>query len=110
MAKFNLLAAIAAAFVANPKADKLLVTPDGNCFLEENKNAAQYHARVTGTKLTTYERKDFETAPEDDNKHELTQEDLDANPDLLAQGLKVGDKVELPAEGKKKRAAAKKAE
>jgi len=32
--------------------------------------------------------------------HTITQEDLDENPDLAGQGLKVGDEVLIPAENK----------
>jgi hypothetical protein len=33
-----------------------------------------------------------------DEKHIVTQEDLDANPALTEQGVKVGDEIELPGE------------
>lgn len=42
--KTILITAIAAAFKANQNTDKLLVTPDGNCFLPENKSYANAHA------------------------------------------------------------------
>lgn len=29
-------------------------------------------------------------------KRKLTQEDLDGNPELVEQGLKVGDEIEIP--------------
>jgi hypothetical protein len=32
--------------------------------------------------------------------HTLTQEDLDENPDLVTEGLKVGDVIQIPAEDK----------
>lgn len=31
-------------------------------------------------------------------KRKLTQEDLDNNPELVEQGLKVGDEIEIPEE------------
>ena len=55
----ELLAAVAAAFIANPTADVLLATNDGNCFLEKSKNAAELHARQTNQKIKTFNREDL---------------------------------------------------
>ena len=38
----------AAYFAANPEAEKILAFPDGNFFLEEKKNAAEFHAKQLG--------------------------------------------------------------
>lgn len=38
------------------------------------------------------------SSPEDDIDHQLTQEDLDDNPSLKEQGLKVGDSIKIPKE------------
>lgn len=39
-----------------------------------------------------------EEAPVETIDHVLTQEDLDANPELVEQGLEVGDMIQLPAD------------
>ena len=38
------------------------------------------------------------TPPEDAVKHNLTQEDIDQNPELTERGFKVGDEVLVPKE------------
>jgi hypothetical protein len=55
----NLSAAIIAAFKANPTADKLLVTTDCNCFVEKDKHHAEYHSRVSKTKLIEVNRDEY---------------------------------------------------
>ena len=57
--KENTSKQVAATFALNTKVDVLLVTPDGNCFLETSKNAAEFHANKTAQKLETVNRKDF---------------------------------------------------
>lgn len=55
----ELKATIKSCFIANPKADKLLVTPDGQCFFETSKSAAEFHARRNQYKIDTVERKNY---------------------------------------------------
>lgn len=47
-------------FDFNKDADKLYVSADGQCFLEQGKNAAEFHKRRTGFKYTSVNRSDFE--------------------------------------------------
>lgn len=62
MAKLTLLAAIAAAFVSNPREEKLIYTSDGQCFRVKDKSHAERHAKVN--KLTVKEavREDYTEA------------------------------------------------
>lgn len=55
-----------AVFKANPKADVLLATSDGQFFLETNKNAAEFHAKKKGgLKIHTIDREDKSESNED---------------------------------------------
>ena len=56
-----------AAFKANPEADKLLATSDGQFFLVQNKNAAELNARIKGKpgeplKIYEVEREDLKAS------------------------------------------------
>lgn len=53
-----LLVIVATAFIENPKADELHVTPDGNCFTTENATYANSHARRTNQKVEVVKRDD----------------------------------------------------
>jgi hypothetical protein len=66
-----LIASVASAFVANPTAQELHVTIDGNCFLSANKNAAELHARRIGTPINTVSRSDFESEKMEELKKAL---------------------------------------
>lgn len=48
------------------------------------------------------------TPPADAVKHNLTQEDMDQNPELVEQGFNVGDEVLVPKEQAAKRSLKKK--
>ncbi len=56
----TLVLLIAAAFYDNKAADKLLFTEDGNCFTEQNRSHAEWHARSTKQELITATREEFE--------------------------------------------------
>jgi FtsZ-interacting cell division protein ZipA len=56
-----LLLLIAAAFYDNKSADKLLFTEDGNCFTEQNRSHAEWHARSTKQELITATREQYES-------------------------------------------------
>lgn len=63
-------------FKANPKADKLLATSDGQFFLEKNKNAADFHAKNKGgLRIYTIDR---------DGSIEDSNEDKDEQPVKLS--------------------------
>jgi len=55
-----MVVAIANAFVANPNADKILYTEDGNCFLPTDKGHADWHARSTKQTVLEAERDQYE--------------------------------------------------
>ena len=65
---------------------------------------AEAHARVAVARAKEYEALSFlgrsknpqPTPPGD--VHVITQEDLDNNPDLVTEGLKVGDQVIIPTQ------------
>lgn len=84
MSKKVLAVAIAHAFIANPNEDKLLVTPDGNCFRESAQGNADLHARNTNTKVQVVNREDYaeeikaETAVYAKREAEVTQAALAA--------------------------------
>jgi hypothetical protein len=47
--------------------------------------------------LTSPQQQPIAQSPEDDNMHHtITQEDLDNNPELAAEGVKVGDEILIP--------------
>lgn len=58
--KENTQKQIVATFAFNKTVDALLVTSDGNCFLESSQNSAELHAKNTGQKIETVKRKDFD--------------------------------------------------
>lgn len=74
LSKAALLAKIALCFAHNPKADKLHVTEDGNCFLPESLNAAKFHANSTGLKLHEHSREDYEKEIEEALKGQAASE------------------------------------
>lgn len=53
------IAAVAACFNANKNANELLATPDGNCFLPENKSFAEAHARRNNFNVEAVNREQF---------------------------------------------------
>ena len=57
--KEALEAAIVRCFQTNTDASKLHVTPDGQCFLENNKSFAELHARRNQWSVKTVERADY---------------------------------------------------
>lgn len=76
--------------------NKLIVSTDGQFFTEANRSHALRHKSITpGVELH-----EVEYTLESIKKHIITQEDLDNNPDLVDQGVKVGDEIEIDAEAK----------
>ena len=88
---------------AHPDAEKVICFPDGAIFLPSSDNAIKEHARVTKQKYFEIERGEESaiTAAIENGafKHEVTQEDLDNNPELTDAGIKVGEHIEVPIEG-----------
>jgi hypothetical protein len=88
---------------AHPDAETIVCFPDGEIFLPSSDNAIKEHARVTKQKYFVIERGQEDTIAEAiENgafKHEVTQEDLDNNPELVDGGVKVGEEIEVPIEG-----------
>lgn len=88
---------------AHPDAENVICFPDGAIFLPSSDNAIKEHARVTKQKYFVIERgqEDAIAAAIENGafKHEVTQEDLDNNPELVDGGIKVGEKITVPIEG-----------
>lgn len=83
-------------FAAYPSATAFHMTSDGQAF--ENVNYAETHARkldIEKRDVVSVTRADFEQVA-NGTEHVVTQEDLDKNPDLEEQGVKVGDVITIP--------------
>lgn len=96
-------------FKSNPSNDTLWYTRDGMPFKTEhdanNQSAALVkkfgvaHGGVTAvTKAEAFEVDAPAEPAVATIDHEVTQEDLDKNPDLVAQGVVVGDTIQIPAD------------
>jgi hypothetical protein len=90
-------------------------------FLKEQMEvkAAQYELQELNTKLAVARAEELKalqfiaqmtnpTPPADAVKHNLTQEDMDENPELVEQGFNVGDEVLIPKEQAAKQRSLKK--
>jgi vacuolar-type H+-ATPase subunit I/STV1 len=95
-----LIASIAAAFVANPTAQELHVTIDGNCFLAANKNAAELHARRIGTPANTISRSDFESEKMDELQKALDDKIAAENAIIAAEESAKAEAAEKEASEK----------
>ncbi len=106
MSKFSKVAAIliAASYFPNyPQVSEFHITEDEQVF--EDLNNATNHARSLSKEelVFTVSREEAEagaTAEEqkpEPTMHIVTAEDLEANPELVEKGVKVGDEIELPA-------------
>lgn len=62
-------------------------------FEKKNPTKAEYIAAL--------EEFDAKAAATEEVDHEVTQEDLDNNPDLIAQGVQVGDIIKIPVQKQK---------
>lgn len=83
-----------------PGTKDFYITSDGEAFFTEND--ALYHGKSLGDVEQPFisvniDDKDEEKANTKLVKKVVTQEDLDANPELSAKGIKVGDEIEVPA-------------
>ena len=66
----------------------------------------QVELQELNAKLATYRAEELKalsfigqmTHPQDQQKHVITQEDLDANPELVDAGVSVGDEVMIPVQ------------
>lgn len=106
-------------FDSYPKQHEFFAASDGTTFLQKQFAEAYAAAKkLEDTHITTISRDDIpaDEAPakktasvaaptktalgkeqkKEAKKHIVTQEDLDANPDLVENGVKVGDEIELP--------------
>jgi len=79
---------------ADPDEEVLPDVPLDEMSLDQLKaKAAELGLKATGTKAAILERITLHlSAP----KHVVTQDDLDANPALVEEGVKVGDEIDLP--------------
>lgn len=59
MSKINLIAAIAAAFLANPNENKMIVCDDGMPFKVNDKSFADLHVRKEKIDFKEYDRSDY---------------------------------------------------
>lgn len=87
--KKNFDVAVVATFKHNPTAMVLHALPDGNCFLEDKKNAAENYARQQKSEVITVNREDYAEA--------------------LGESKKAKSKKELDKEAKEKAEAEAKA-
>lgn len=100
-------------FPSYPGTSDFFITSDGEAFFTAND--AQHHGESLGDKDQPFIQVNIEDKMEDKKtagktiKKIVTQEDLDANPDLAKQGVKVGDEIEFEAAPKKEAAQKKEA-
>jgi hypothetical protein len=100
-------------FTSNPKHDTLWFTKDGMPFKTEHDANNQADALVKkfgagygGVTAVTKDEAFAEGATASEGSstkqamidYEVTQEDLDKNPDLVTQGVVVGDVIQIPAD------------
>lgn len=83
-----------------PGTNDFYITSDGEAFFTEND--AFHHGKSLGDVDQPFisvniDDKDEEKTSAKLVKKIVTQEDLDANPELAVKGIKVGDEIEIPA-------------
>lgn len=74
---------IKSAFEFNKNAQKLHVTGDGQCFLEEHKSHAELHARRTSQTFRTVNREDF--VKDEPVKDDAQSKDSQATDDAVSK-------------------------
>lgn len=96
-----LIAAVSAAFLANPEAEHLHVTEDGNCFTEANKGHASWHAKTNNLQLLKVDRKEYEKAIADMDATIKAEKELAEKLAAEEAAKKQAEKDEADAEAKK---------
>lgn len=83
-----------------PGTKDFYITSDGEAFFTEND--ALHHGKSLGDVDQPFISVNIDDKEEEKGSSKLvkkivTQEDLDANPELAVKGIKVGDEIEIPA-------------